>query len=64
MLVGDLIKMVCTSGTKTGLIINIKRRHGADCNRHSRVATVMTTAGNLASWPLDSYYQIEVINGC
>jgi len=66
MKVGDLIKMVTPADSgyppQRGLVISIDRRHGADCNRHSRIATVMTSLGELATWPLDSHYQIEVIN--
>ena len=67
MKAGDLIKIVTGYvGQKqlnnTGLIVHIERRHGVDCNRHSRAATVMTAAGKLVTWPLDSRYQFEVIN--
>jgi hypothetical protein len=64
MKIGDMIKMVTTVDfeNRSGLVISIDRRHGVDCNRHSRVATVMTTMGELVTWPLDSHYQIEVVN--
>ena len=35
---------------------------GVDCNRHSRIATVMTSSSELVTWPLDSNYEIRVIN--
>ena len=66
MKVGDMIKMVTSYRddlNRLGLLISIDRRHGVDCNRHSRVATVMTTGGELVKWPLDSHYRFEVISG-
>ena len=67
MKVGDMIKIVAYNSradkqNQVGLVVNIERRYGADCNRHSRVATVMTAAGGLADWPVDSRYQIEVVS--
>ena len=62
MKVGDLIRMVAQHRHHTGLLISVDRRHGVDCNRHSRAATVMTAEGKLATWPLDSHYEIKVIN--
>jgi hypothetical protein len=61
MKVGDLVKM---AGRKKpiGLVVSIDRRHGADSNRHSRIATIITSFGRLVTCPLDSYYQIRVIN--
>lgn len=69
MKVGDMIKMVTASSLQgkglvaVGLLVSIDRRHGVDCNRHSRVATVMTPRGRLVTWPLDSHYEIRVISG-
>jgi hypothetical protein len=61
---GDMIEMVTSHRFRNsvGLLVSIDRRHGADCNRHSRVATVMTSRGGLVTWPLDSHYQIEVVS--
>ena len=67
MKVGDMIKLIQNvpqrpvGSNQVGLLISIDRRNGADCNRHSRAATVMTPQGELVTWPLDSHYQIEVI---
>jgi hypothetical protein len=66
--VGDMIEMVGRNRWADnaldyiGVLISVDRRHGADCNRHSKVATVLTSAGNVATWPLDSYNQVEVLN--
>jgi hypothetical protein len=65
MVVGDMIKMVTGPlgmMPRAGLLIAIDRRHGADCNRHSRVATVLSAEGKLVMWPLDSHCKIEVIS--
>jgi hypothetical protein len=68
MKVGDLVRMVTghpnnlSNPRNVGLIVNIDRRHGVDCNRHSKVATIMTNSSELVTWPLDSHYEIRVIN--
>jgi hypothetical protein len=59
--VGDMIRMVAQQRNHVGLLVSVDRRHGVDCNRHSRIATVMTTEGKLVTWPLDSHYKIEVV---
>ena len=62
---GDMIKMVTGPlgmMPRAGLLIAIDRRHGADCNRHSRVVTVLSTAGKLVTWPRDSHCKIKVIS--
>jgi hypothetical protein len=63
MQVGDMIKMITEPrATKaklpdqTGLLVHIGKRHN---NR--RVGTVLTDKG-IETWPLDSYYEYEVIN--
>ena len=60
MKTGDMIRIVTWRQgdvpDKTGLIINIGKRHN---NR--RVATVLMNGGELTTWPLDSHYEIEVI---
>ena len=66
MKVGDMIRMVTPADSgyppQRGLVVSVDRRHGVDCNRHSRIATVLIAEGKLATWPLDSHYQIEVIS--
>jgi len=68
MKVGDMVRMVTghpghlSNPRNVGLVVNIERRHGADTNRHSRIATVMTNSSELVTWPLDSNYEIRVIN--
>ena len=68
MKVGDLVRMVTglpnhlSNPRNVGLVVNIDRRHGVDCNRHSRVATILTNSSKLVTWPLDSNYEIRVIN--
>ena len=61
MRVGDMIRIVTWRSqdepVKTGLIVSIGKRHN---NR--RVATVLMNGGAVATWPLDSHYEIEVIN--
>lgn len=61
MKVGDMIKVVTAPRvdqfqTPVGLLIRIGKR------RNNRpVGTVLTCRG-IESWPLDSYYEYEVIN--
>jgi len=68
MKLGDLVRMVTglpnhlSNPRNVGLVVNIDRRHGVDCNRHSRIATVMTSSSELVTWPLDSNYEIRVIS--
>ena len=68
MKVGDMVRMVTgqpnhmSNPRNVGLVVNIDRRHGVDCNRHSRVATIMNNSSELVTWPLDSNYEIRVID--
>jgi len=65
MKVGDMIEMVTSyrdDQARFGLVLSIERRHGVDCNRHSRVASVLLPTGKLVTWPLDSHYEYKVIN--
>ena len=68
MKVGDMVRMVTgqpnhlSNPRNIGLVVNIDRRYGVDCNRHSRVATVLTNSVELVTWPLDSVYEIIVVN--
>ena len=57
MKAGDLIRMKVHTREryKLGLLVRIATTD------HKRVATVMTRKGQ-EHWPLDSYYQIEVIS--
>ncbi len=65
---GDMVRMITgqpnhlSNPRNVGLVVSIDRRHGVDCNRHSRIATVMTNSSELVTWPLDSNYEIRVIN--
>ena len=60
MKVGDMIKMVVDKHYQrdwmAGLLIKIDSTH-----RQQRVATVLTNRG-VETWPLDSFYQYEVIS--
>ena len=62
MKVGDLIRVrndqpLCGSfAEQIGLLVRIGTRHN---NR--QVGTVLTSYG-IETWPLDSYYEYEVIN--
>lgn len=62
MKVGDLIQMVTgepgykTNPRNNGILIDVS----SPTSR--RVATVMTTSGEIVTWPLDSHYEIKVVN--
>jgi len=63
MKVGDMIKMITEPRVakaklpdQMGLLVRIGKRHN---NR--RVGTVLTEQG-IETWPLDSYYEYEVIS--
>ena len=63
MKVGDMIKMLTDKHPSaidslygTGLLVRIGTRHN---NRP--VGTVLTQQG-IETWPLDSYYEYEIIN--
>ena len=62
MKVGDMIKVVVSNDNpqgsinRTGLLVRIGKRHN---NR--RVGTVLTDRG-IETWPLDFYYEYEVIS--
>ena len=60
MKVGDMIRMVVDEHYQrdwmAGLLIKIDSTH-----RQQRVATVLTNRG-IETWPLDSFYQYEVIS--
>ena len=60
MKVGDMIKMVVDKHYQrdwmAGLLIKIDSTY-----RQQRVATVLTNRG-VETWPLDSFYQYEVIS--
>ena len=65
MKVGDMVKVVTEVFPivhSIGLIVSIDRRHGVDCNRHSRAATIVTSQGTLITSPLGPLQQIEVIS--
>ena len=67
MKVGDMVRMVTglpnhlSDPRNVGLIIKIDRRQGTHRHRR-RIATVVTNANELVTWPLDSNYEIKVIN--
>ena len=60
MKVGDMIRMVVDEHYQrdwmAGLLIKLKLGYGKQ-----RVATVLTNRG-IETWPLDSFYQFEVIS--
>ena len=60
MKVGDMIRMVVDEHYQrnwmAGLLISINTAY-----RQQRVATVLTNRG-VETWPLDSFYQFEVIS--
>ncbi len=67
MKVGDMVRMITgqpnhlSNPRNVGLVVKLDRRHGVDANRHSRIATVMTNSNELVTWPLDSHYEIKVV---
>jgi len=69
MKAGDLIRMVTglpghsSDPRNAGLLISVEERqlHGQGA-RARRIATVMTASGELVTWPLDSHYEVKVIN--
>ncbi len=67
MKVGDMIRIVRTNSPSwahrndsSGLIVDIGEREYSCGNR--RIATILHGNGEVQSWPLDSFYKIEVIN--
>jgi hypothetical protein len=62
MKVGDLVQMVTeelyykSNPRNNGILIDISSPSSR------RVATVMTSAGEIITWPLDSHYEIRVID--
>ena len=69
MKVGDLVQMVTglpgyrTNPRNNGIIIDIVQKHNhAQIKIPSRrVATVLSSAGELMTWPLDGNYEIKVV---
>jgi hypothetical protein len=67
---GDMIQMVTgqpdykTNPQNNGVLIDIvqKHSHAHITNPSRRVATVLTSSGEIVTWPLDSHYEIKVIN--
>ncbi len=67
---GDIVQMVTghpgyrTNPRNNGLIIDIVQKHGHAQIKipPSRVGTVLTTSGEIVTWPLDNnHYEIKVI---
>ena len=62
MKVGDLVRMITglpghkTNHRNSGILIDVSSPSSR------RVATVMTSTGEIVTWPLDSHYEIKVIN--
>ena len=62
MKVGDLVQMVTgqpdykANPRNNGILIDISSPSSR------RVATVMTPSGEITTWPLDSHYEIKVVN--
>jgi len=63
MKTGDMVQMVTgqpgyrSNPRNNGIIINIQRP-----SAFRRIAIVMSNTGELTSWPLDSHYEIKVVN--
>ena len=71
MKVGDLVQMVTgnpgyrTNPRNNGIIIDIVQKHSHAQIKipPSRVATVMSSTGEIMTWPLDNnHYEIKVIS--
>jgi len=60
---GDMVQMVTglpdyrTNPRNNGIVINIQRP-----SAFRRIAIVMSNTGEIMSWPLDSHYEVRVIN--
>tara|TARA_B100000029_G_C16719296_1_gene646322 strand:- start:100 stop:315 length:216 start_codon:yes stop_codon:yes gene_type:complete len=65
---GDLVQMVTgnpgykTNPRNNGIVIDIVLKHEYTTIPDRRVATVMSSTGEIMTWPLDSHYEIKVIN--
>ena len=70
MKIGDLGQMVTgnpgyrTNPRNNGILIDIvqKHNHAHITVPSRRVATVMSSTGEIMTWPLDSNYEIKVIS--
>tara|TARA_Y100000310_G_scaffold328542_1_gene396835 strand:+ start:745 stop:966 length:222 start_codon:yes stop_codon:yes gene_type:complete len=70
MKVGDVVQMVTglpgykTNPRNNGILIDIEQKHDHAwiTTPSRRVGTVMTTTGEIMTWPLDSHYEIKVIH--
>jgi hypothetical protein len=67
MKVGDLVQMVTgqpdykSDPRNNGILVDL-HMIAPTSDRTRRVATVMSFAGEIMTWPLDSHYEIKVIN--
>jgi len=74
MKIGDMVRLVRTekkslsadimtsiNDSNCGVILEIKVREYSFGRR--RIAVILHQGGQIQTWPLDSYYSIEVING-
>ena len=65
MNVGDIVQMVTglpdykANPRNNGIVINILKP-----SAFRRIAIVMSNTGEIMSWPLDSHYEVRVINEC
>ena len=63
MKTGDMVQMVTglpeykANPRNNGIIINIHKP-----SAFRRIAIVMSSTGEIMSWPLDSHYEVKVIN--
>ena len=68
MKIGDIVQMVTglpgyvSNPHNNGIVIKIKQTWAGDGVRRNKVATVMSTTGEIMTWPLDSHYEIKVIH--
>ena len=67
MKVGDLVQMVTglpgykSNPRNNGILIKVMKPSSTK-RITRRIATVFTAAGEVVTWPLDSHYEIRVIN--
>ena len=69
MKIGDLVQMVTgnpgykTNPRNNGILIDIVQKHQHTQIKipPARVATVMSSTGEIMTWPLDSNYEIKVV---
>ena len=66
MKIGDMVQMVTgqpgykANPRNNGILVDVHVT-APTSDRTRRVATVMTSTGEIMTWPLDSHYEIKVI---